>query len=168
MLDVIGLPTGFTWACNPSNCKYPGDSIGCLIITGTPSQNQIGEYPLTIPVNANITEKTLKLTFNQPDTITMYSLFVKNGSTSIRETEQNQIVFFPNPAKGNFVITINNNKIEEKEIEIMDIRGKVLFNTVITSSGNQHLTVSDLSDGIYFLSIKNGTHRRTEKLVIIN
>ena len=46
-LDAIqGLPQGFSYACNPSNCSFPGNSLGCIIITGNPTIGQAGTYPL--------------------------------------------------------------------------------------------------------------------------
>lgn len=46
--SVVGLPLGFTYACSPVNCTYPGGAIGCAIVTGIPTLALIGLYPLTI------------------------------------------------------------------------------------------------------------------------
>lgn len=49
MIDsVVGMPAGFSYACSPANCTYPGGTIGCAIISGIPTLSQIGVYSLTI------------------------------------------------------------------------------------------------------------------------
>lgn len=50
---VGNLPAGFTYACSPANCSLGPLSNGCMVITGTPTTAQIGNYLLDI----NITVK---------------------------------------------------------------------------------------------------------------
>ena len=49
IVNILGLPSGFSWSCSANNCMYNGDVVGCLDIFGNTTQS--GTYPLTINVN---------------------------------------------------------------------------------------------------------------------
>ena len=52
--SVIGLPPGFTAACAPANCQFPGNSSGCVIISGTPMtapDTFVLDFAVTVEVN---------------------------------------------------------------------------------------------------------------------
>lgn len=48
--NVAGLPSGFTYTCNPSNCVFPGGGNGCIWLSGNPTAAQVGTYNLTVNV----------------------------------------------------------------------------------------------------------------------
>lgn len=50
--SIVGLPTGVTYTCNPSNCTFNGNSRGCITISGTPAT--AGSYPLTANTTVTI------------------------------------------------------------------------------------------------------------------
>jgi PKD repeat protein len=53
--SIGGLPTGITYACNPSNCQIPGGSNGCINFTGT-TNAATGNYDLIVyaTINADV------------------------------------------------------------------------------------------------------------------
>lgn len=44
--QITGLPPGMSYVCSPSNCVFPGNSTGCVLLTGTPTQ--AGCYPIQV------------------------------------------------------------------------------------------------------------------------
>jgi PKD repeat protein len=48
--NVAGLPPGFSYACFPSTCKFPGGGNGCIYLSGSPTLAQAGTYSLTVNV----------------------------------------------------------------------------------------------------------------------
>lgn len=71
-LDSIGgLPPGFSYACNPSNCQFPGNSIGCIVITGNPQTFE--NYPLRLYLTYNLTHALLG-TFDSSGPYTGYEI----------------------------------------------------------------------------------------------
>lgn len=52
---VLGLPAGFTFACNPGSCSFPGGGTGCVSFAGNPSLAILGSYPLEIVVTNDVT-----------------------------------------------------------------------------------------------------------------
>lgn len=48
--SVVGLPAGFSYNCNPTNCVFPGGGNGCIWLSGNPTAAQVGTYNLTVNV----------------------------------------------------------------------------------------------------------------------
>ncbi len=44
--NLLGLPAGLSYECNPTSCVFPGNSTGCIRVFGTPTDT--GEFELTI------------------------------------------------------------------------------------------------------------------------
>ncbi len=76
--NVVGLPAGFSYACNPINCTFPGGGSGCAIVTGTPGLAQVGVYPLTIQTTIQIYNGTFG-TVTQTATVIGYRLKIGGG-----------------------------------------------------------------------------------------
>lgn len=73
---------------------------------------------------------------------------------------------FPNPAKG--FVNIKLNEIEN-EIKITDNLGKLVHREIYKNTGANSvfsLDISDLSKGIYFVSVKNTKENINEKLIV--
>jgi len=46
LVSVDSLPPGLTYTCTPSSCGWPGNSIGCFTISGTPTDS--GSYNIVL------------------------------------------------------------------------------------------------------------------------
>jgi Secretion system C-terminal sorting domain len=69
---------------------------------------------------------------------------------------------YPNPvSSGKVYITTKND--EDKEIEIFDVLGKKVFQTILSS---RELNVSNLNSGVYIIKIKEEEITATRKLII--
>lgn len=51
---VTNLPASFRYACNPPNCVFPRDSVGCLVLYGTAVAGDVGVHNLMINVVIDI------------------------------------------------------------------------------------------------------------------
>ena len=65
-------------------------------------------------------------------------------------SEQHTISLYPNPVQNN--LHINNNGIEIKSIAIVDIAGKLVYQSI---NFTEIIDVSTLKEGLYFLRINN-------------
>lgn len=77
------------------------------------------------------------------------------------------LVVYPNPNNGTFNIQMN--VLEEKTfVKVFDIRGRILVNKVITSSGliNESINLQDAQSGIYLISIENGARKTTRRIIV--
>ncbi len=50
--NVLDLPAGFTWETNSNSNYWPGNTKGCLVITGNPTMSQLGQSIFTVEMTA--------------------------------------------------------------------------------------------------------------------
>ena len=106
----------------------------------------------------NVALNQLKLTLC--GTKTTYTL-------STEDKEITNFKLFPNPNKGEFTLTLDS-KSAKVNVEIFDIRGRLIYNKDYNSSGsfNQQINLNNVSKGIYLVKVKDGVNIRTEKIII--
>ncbi|MFY8068082.1 MAG: T9SS type A sorting domain-containing protein, partial [Flavobacterium sp.] len=71
---------------------------------------------------------------------------------------------YPNPAKGIVNIDLGN-VTGDTTYELFDVQGRKVISKV-SSTNFETLNVESLSDGIYMLTVQNGSAKTTKKLVI--
>lgn len=88
----------------------------------------------------------------------------KDSSLNSKFQEQpfENLNIYPNPTGGDRVY-ISSKSLAPKEIEIFDVLGKKVMQTIINS---KELNISSLSSGVYIIKIKEGDLRATRKLII--
>ena len=98
--SAVGQPAGFTYACNPADCSFPGNSINCISLDGNPTIADTGTYPLIVYVTANVTHIALG-TFDAPQsTVTGYQIVI-DGPGAVEVLDANRFEVgqnIPNPA----------------------------------------------------------------------
>ena len=85
--DILGLPAGFSFACNPGSCAVPGGGIGCVSVFGTPTMPDT----LDLRIALTVFVQTPFGPIAQPDTIDgFFQLFISPGfTTSLSSTASN-------------------------------------------------------------------------------
>lgn len=81
----------------------------------------------------------------------------------VSNDSESNIKLFPNPSKGKFFITSKDNKNIVKSIEIHDFSGKLIYNDMVTI--NEQIDVSNLVNGIYFVTITSETDREVIRFI---
>ena len=71
---------------------------------------------------------------------------------------------YPNPSKGNFNIDLGST-VENAQIAVMDINGRIVYENVITTSTTQ-VDLSNVEKGVYFLQITVNGERTNRKLIV--
>jgi hypothetical protein len=91
----------------------------------------------------------------------------RSGITSIASVVPNGEKFsiYPNPAINMFTLNINNLANESIEVNIYNIAGKLVKSVVVNEDINQ-VDISNLSDGIYVVSVKTNNLIENQKLII--
>lgn len=86
-----------------------------------------------------------------------------SAENNINEISNISFEIYPNPAKGNFNISLN--KYEKRfQVEIYSILGnKVFENNNITT---KEINVSNLQSGVYLVKITNGSESKIKKVII--
>lgn len=84
--------------------------------------------------------------------------------TGVTEASQSAAVVnaYPNPNKG--VFTLEMTSLENAEIEITDVMGRVVY-TEKLASNKQDINISSLSNGVYYARVKNSSGTNTIKII---
>ncbi len=104
--------------------------------------------------------------------ITLLLFFFFSLSASAQETKQQTklqestsiegLSLYPNPVNNGKVYITTKNDLD-KEIQIFDVLGKKVFQTVLSS---RELNISTLSPGVYIIKIKEEEASTTRKLIV--
>ncbi len=161
---VDGLPAGFNYACNVSNCTYTGGSNGCANLYGTTAT--AGTYALTINLDATVLI-TLVPGF-PPTPVTQGTSFngykVVIGIAGNIEQIIAPITVSPNPATN--VLNINgiSASMKASKISLTNIEGKEVASKEVTSY-TQSFDLSSMKAGIYFVNVYHASGVETVKFI---
>ena len=101
--------------------------------------------------------------------ISSFSIEICSVTASLSSNDNvfNSLSVFPNPAKGTVNIDLAGAVTGDTTYELFDVQGRKVI-TKVSSNNFETLNVENLSDGIYMLSIQNGSAKTTKKVVINN
>ncbi|RRO21874.1 S8 family serine peptidase [Flavobacteriaceae bacterium 14752] len=86
---------------------------------------------------------------------------------SVKDVLLSDFKVYPNPTTGRVELSFNQNIDQEFKVNVIDLNGKILKTFDIKSSSNQfNFNLSDLSSGIYFVSIKSANKTAVKKLIL--
>lgn len=160
--NVLGLPSGFSYACNPSSCIFPGGSTHCAVITGTATAGQEGTYALGIAV-------TYDVGLTQDDTVYGYVLNV--NPVGVAEIVKNTTIrskVSPNPFSVNAEVSFITPVATDVKISVFNLLGKVVRTENMKASAGENtytLKGAALQPGIYLVEVSDGRNKSTQKLI---
>ncbi len=143
----------------------PGDNLsvfnGFLYgIMNSGGQNNLGGL-YKFEINTN----TLSNIISFDDTTGHFAynseLLLESSSIGLDENEQNHysLAVYPNPTTGLITLEIPNSTIEE--VYVMDINGKIIFET----KGTHKIDLSTCAKGVYFIKVISGNKTSITKVV---
>ncbi len=95
---------------------------------------------------------------------------VPGCATSTSTEEISAAVFFsifPNPSSDKINIAINKENHEDFRVELLDIQGRILFNTkILAQNSSVEIDVNRFVSGMYFIKIYNSMLQTTQKIII--
>lgn len=158
-----GLPPGFDFACNNSNCTYAGGVNGCANIFGT--TDSVAVFPVSVDVTATVlvvlfpglppTPVTQSVSFDG------YKIVVGSGG----QIEQiiNPISLEPNPASTSIAVggLLNGSS---STLTLRDLTGKVI-EVIETTSSTASFDLTQLSNGTYLIEVADAFGSQQQKFV---
>jgi hypothetical protein len=166
---ISGLPTGLTYVCDISSCTWPGDSEGCFVINGTPTQS--GSFTLSVTVVANVEVPIVGAT-DAPAYDIVYSLTIDPSTTGIQRIEVDEIKVYPvipNPSIDGANIRFNITDNRDINLTVHNMIGALVMSKQIHSKkgmNNVSLDTDELYPGVYIVTIMDGANSFTERMVI--
>lgn len=169
--SVTGLPpSGFTYACTPSSCVFPGGSDACIQLTGpAPTSGMIGVYPLK--VNITIYGQAFGIPQQVLDTNDSYIIYIENnvGIAPITNLAFSVGQNTPNPAASTTLIPVNIPRNAVVHFTVSNLLGKhVISRDLNLQKGSNNISVNlqDLQPGIYLYNITYGGNSVTRRMIV--
>lgn len=157
--DVLGLPSGFQYACNPSRCVFTWKKVGCAKLTGKATASQLGVYPLKFAFVAYARVFGIRQEVN--DTIRDFSLVIADrNAVGVEPDAAHTISIYPNPSAGIFHVTGTKNG---SVIEIYTANGILMGRGQVQ---NGQVDLSDFKAGLYFLQLRNELGIKVGKVIL--
>ncbi len=178
--NAIGnLPDGLDYSCNPPNCIVKRDSMGCVVISGTPNDPMdVGGNELEIEGVVFFSGISFEVTFPDPAFFPgTYILEVNeegsaNCSTPSSTNEllkQVRLENYPNPFSGFTQIIVDSDVSGQFEFMVSDLLGKQHHREIIdirTGENTINFDGTQLSPGIYFYTLRDGLRQVSRKMVV--
>lgn len=82
--------------------------------------------------------------------------------------ELSGVSIFPNPSNGMFTLNINSAKAENYNLKLMDVSGKLVYESNLSGNGNyqKQLDFTSFAKGVYYLHLQTENESKVEKLII--
>ncbi|HEX5625957.1 MAG TPA: T9SS type A sorting domain-containing protein [Saprospiraceae bacterium] len=172
-IDTVGaitnLPLGIGYACNPPNCIYKKNSIGCLILNGTPTPDNLpGDFKPVIKLKLTI---NLGVPFDYtteypgmvfPGEYILTLLSEQDCASSTGHGDASAGEWYPNPV----INQLHNPGTDIRNIKIFDLQGKCWLARDQYTSGSSLEIGSEIPEGIYFLQWTQGRGVQIRKIKI--
>jgi hypothetical protein len=158
-----GLPPGFDFACNVSNCTYLGGQNGCANIFGT--TDSVAVFPVTVDVTATVLVVLFPGLPPTPVTQTVsfdgYKIVVGSGGTI--EQIINPISLQPNPAQSSIEVSglVGGSN---SQLILRDLSGKNI-QTIQTTSATATFDLQKLAEGTYIIELSDAFGTQQQKFV---
>ncbi len=154
-----------------------GNPLNPGITTGQPEENFVFDYnssdlyqiTMILELNAYLLEEA-GASWDEGGVLVKFGIpwiFNEGQSTFITESENSEVLIYPNPAKEYFTIVFNSQNVEQKQISIFAINGTLIKKEIISNTTNTiQIDSKDFEAGIYILKINCGDKLICEKIII--
>ena len=157
LTSVTGLPAGLSYSSNPANGYVAAGSNACLLIDGTPAMGSAGTY--TIDANFDVVTSSGPISQAVSWTLQVDA----TGTVGIKTYNASSAFFLaPNPATNELAVSAAFNF---GKVSIIDALGKTVISHDANNSTLTKINISDLSKGVYFLQMNDGTRIVTRKFI---
>jgi hypothetical protein len=170
---ITGTAPGLNYACDPSNCQWPGGSNGCALLSGTPTQSGVFNVVMSAAFNYSVPQQVPVIGGQAIDipfpglewTQDIAAVGVQDQQANNLWISQNA----PNPFHGTTKITYHAPKPSAVEFTVMDVTGKVMHTETLRATAGDNtfsFDATDLAGGIYLYRLSNGEKTAVSKMVV--
>lgn len=174
---IQNLPAGLTYSCDPPNCVFKKNTLGCTLIYGTPAaSNTPGQKVLNFKVKAYtaLLPTPIDVDLSLLQTGSQFIIDVRNpGECTVSAQElAGQIASVknaPNPFSGLTQIMVESLVSGAFQFEVRDVLGQRVHAEKINLVEGQNalqFDAGDLEAGTYFYSISNPDGQITKLMTI--
>lgn len=152
---ISGLPVGIGYSCNPPNCVFEKNTIGCLVLNGTPTDvNTPGIFRPVITLTLSTVLGPIEVMYPGQFFPGEYllTLLDKDCTVSSKDVQTEKELWLPTVSQG----WIYNAAEGNKWIQMLDAMGRPVFGGMSSSTGIFDIP-SQFTNGIYFVQWTNAS-----------
>lgn len=86
-------------------------------------------------------------------------------TTGVEDVVFKSMKLYPNPSNGLVNLELNNVNNENLQVEVYNVIGKLIYKAQITENVTE-INLTEMSSGIYYVSVNNGNAKKVSKLMI--
>ncbi|MBK7233871.1 MAG: T9SS type A sorting domain-containing protein [Saprospiraceae bacterium] len=162
---IAGLPVGITYACNPPNCLFDKNTIGCLILNGTATDaNTPGIFRPVITLTLSTVLGPIEVMYPGQFFPGEYllTLLDKDCTVSSKDVNTEKELWLPTVSQG----WIYNIAQSNKWIQLLDVTGRPVYGNLSSANGVFDIP-SQFSNGIYFVQWTNASGSISNQRIIL-
>lgn len=178
---ILFAPQGIGYSCNPPNCNFKANTVGCLQLEGIPTDsNDPGIYDLKLNVKITMLSGLIVITDTLPDFLSdsahyYLPLFEETSpycsSSSVKNTIESDLdlIISPNPASDQINISFNAPSAGRASYAIVDLTGRELIKQDLRiESGQGYFTdnISMLDKGVYLFILELNGMKSIKKFTV--
>ena len=177
---ITGLPTGISYLCDPPNCVFNANTLGCILLYGTPSNPAQAPDTLDLKIKANIvgtvfgSPANIPIDFPGPIAPGNYYLRMFSAGnclsaaydfgspiTSVKNT--------PNPFDQMTLIEVESGVAGGFHFEVHNLLGQRVHSQMVelaTGANQFTFDAGQLPNGTYYYSLSNPAGKVSKMLVV--
>ena len=160
---VVGLPSGYNYACNIASCTYAGGANGCANIWGTTATT--GTYPITIELDATVMVSLIPgfppAPVQVPGGVSFGGYKIIVGTAGLITSVVEPLSIYPTPSNGEVSIK----GIVADELTITNLNGQVILRKNVFGQTQTNLDLSSLNAGVYFVNTLGSFGKETIRFI---
>jgi hypothetical protein len=165
--SVDSLAPGLSYTCSISTCIYPGNSTGCILISGTPTQ--VWNKRILVKATAHVTVSGIPI--NYPQEFKQYRSIVEapTGIEQLNLTKFDVGQNAPNPFNGKSEIHFNAVANSNIDFKVYNMLGSVVYsNNFKAEKGQNIITIeaNSFAPGVYVYSVGNAERTITKRMIV--
>ena len=158
LIKIYGIPTGYGYQCNKTNCAWQGGTIGCALLSGIGDSTMIGSYTMYIYVETWAEIGTSNPTPYQRIDSSSYTFKILSPVGIFEIEPYQQLKVYPNPVNNMLTIVLNDIKTIQNKIEVFDATGRAVyskeFNKPSVYTTTEQVDLSVFPVGLYTIVLR--------------
>jgi len=179
---VTGLPTGITYKCDPPNCVFNANTLGCILLYGTPTDPAQAPDTVELKIAATVAAIippnipfSFPLSFPDPTLAPgNYYMMVRSAGTCTSSAYDfgspiTSVKNSPNPFGQQTVIEVESSVADGFHFEVLNVLGQRVHSQMVElSTGPNQFTfdAGHLPNGTYYYSLSNPAGKVSKMLVV--
>jgi len=161
-VTVAAGKTNFSVASNSSWTAVSNVSWCTVTPSGTGNATIDAVYEENTGLNPRTAIITVTVNGITPVLVTVS----QEGTVGITEKMKNNIVLYPNPNKGKFIIGTNDHDMLMMDLDVMTLDGKVVFSNGYKGQNSYSIDLSNQPEGCYIVRIRTQEGTLLKKIIV--